>query len=69
MFYHGVSADPSTTYPLSAEQLQFYNDNGYLVIKKLIGIPALNSYRGVSLSSRIELCARTRQNLRISSIR
>ncbi|CAH0697440.1 unnamed protein product [Spodoptera exigua] len=40
-----VSADPSTTYPLSAEQLQFYNDNGYLVIKKLIGIPALNSYR------------------------
>ncbi|XP_050554404.1 probable phytanoyl-CoA dioxygenase [Spodoptera frugiperda] len=40
-----VSADPSATYPLSPEQLQFYHDNGYLVIKKLIGIPALNSYR------------------------
>ncbi|KAF9800765.1 hypothetical protein SFRURICE_001789 [Spodoptera frugiperda] len=40
-----VSADPSATYPLTAEQLQFYHDNGYLVIKKLIGIPALNSYR------------------------
>ncbi|KAJ8708594.1 hypothetical protein PYW08_009976 [Mythimna loreyi] len=40
-----VRAEPSASYPLSPEQIQFYRDNGYLVIKKLIGIPALNSYR------------------------
>ncbi|XP_026740463.1 probable phytanoyl-CoA dioxygenase [Trichoplusia ni] len=33
------------TYPLTAEQLQFYRENGYLVIRGLISQPALNSYR------------------------
>ncbi|CAB3226236.1 unnamed protein product [Arctia plantaginis] len=40
-----VNEDPSQTYELSSEQIQFYEENGYLVIKKLIDLPALESYR------------------------
>uniref|UniRef100_A0A2A4K938 phytanoyl-CoA dioxygenase n=1 Tax=Heliothis virescens TaxID=7102 RepID=A0A2A4K938_HELVI len=40
-----VSSESADQYPLSADQLKFYRDNGYLVIRKLFGIQALDSYR------------------------
>ncbi|XP_075986212.1 phytanoyl-CoA dioxygenase, peroxisomal-like [Anticarsia gemmatalis] len=40
-----VAAVPSDTYLLTPEQLRFYHDNGFLVIKKLFGPSALHNYR------------------------
>ncbi|XP_072946498.1 probable phytanoyl-CoA dioxygenase isoform X1 [Epargyreus clarus] len=40
-----VSTDLPTTSKLSAEQLHFYRDNGFLVIKRLINFTDLNNYK------------------------
>ncbi|XP_072946373.1 phytanoyl-CoA dioxygenase, peroxisomal-like [Epargyreus clarus] len=40
-----VSTERPTTYKLSAEQLQFYKDNGFLVIKRLIDFTNLYNYK------------------------
>ncbi|XP_026315917.1 probable phytanoyl-CoA dioxygenase [Hyposmocoma kahamanoa] len=40
-----VSAELPQTYTVSPEQLQFYADNGYLVIKELIDFTSLYSYK------------------------
>ncbi|XP_075986082.1 phytanoyl-CoA dioxygenase, peroxisomal-like [Anticarsia gemmatalis] len=40
-----VSAESSDSYKLSPEQLKFYDDNGYLVIKEFIDFASLYSYK------------------------
>nr|XP_049705816.1 probable phytanoyl-CoA dioxygenase [Helicoverpa armigera] len=40
-----VSSESSDKYPLTPEQLKFYRENGYLVIRKLFGLQTLDSYR------------------------
>ncbi|KAJ8708252.1 hypothetical protein PYW07_010377 [Mythimna separata] len=40
-----VFAEPSDNYILSPEQIKFYDDNGFLVIKELIDFTSLYSYK------------------------
>ncbi|CAB3221583.1 unnamed protein product [Arctia plantaginis] len=40
-----VSNESSESYTLSSEQFQFYEDNGYLVLKELIDFASLYSYK------------------------
>ncbi|XP_028165929.1 phytanoyl-CoA dioxygenase, peroxisomal-like [Ostrinia furnacalis] len=40
-----VFAELPETYEVSKEQLKFYDDNGYLVIKQLIDFGSLYSYK------------------------